>query len=346
MFSYKDVSETGLQRRIPVKKGCIIVLAILILLMVGLGVAAGVAYYKADEQFGLSEAPMISHEDFAVKQTHIRARLLPEKLQDLIIAKVPAEKLNLPSGMPADMEKIVSFVLPHEAALVTTTDYRKGAFEWTLFINERRGGPFLVQIINEQGLVKRLEQLDIAMSWDAVVLEDRGKIVAKGRMSIPEGLENRVLEDFLPDIPETPILIEGDHLLEIAFDNRNGEALTLMGTVADAMGDDWQRFFTEQYAGMALGILPNLHYARLTADLDGFDTLKIKLRIAAQEIAGPNLAFLANMGIPYLKNQLESEYNLILDGDAQWVPEDEEFVGNFTLRGIEPIIDTQLARLF
>ena len=60
------------------KKGCLIILAVLVVLLVLLAIGAFVAYRVGDARLGLSQSPVISHEEAVKGDTRIRFVLSPE----------------------------------------------------------------------------------------------------------------------------------------------------------------------------------------------------------------------------------------------------------------------------
>jgi len=76
-----------------VKKGCLIALLALVLLVVAAAAVVGVAYAKANRQFGLTEAPAISHETVVAGNTVLRIVFKPEALTPLLQRLIPADQI-------------------------------------------------------------------------------------------------------------------------------------------------------------------------------------------------------------------------------------------------------------
>jgi len=328
-----------------VKKGCLIALVVLLVLAAAAVITAGVAYVKLNSQYGISEAAAVPHEKLATKDTRARVVLKPEKLAPFVPKYLPAHAVPLPSWLPSNPESILAKLLPREIALLEGAEYSKGSVGLTLFVNERRLGPFIAQQLNQSGILRELNMI----KWDekSFVAPERGIVKVNGVLPIPDGLEEKVLETWKHELEGKPIIIEGDHLLELALDNRNGEIMTLIGAGAKAAKQDWKMLMENSYAQTGLAILPNIHAIRLNADVVEVNKAKINLRVEGTQEAGNQLEFLVNMfGLPLLKQNLEDSYGIKLDGQPKWDSAQNAFIGEFTLTGFEPLIREQIQAAF
>ena len=315
------------------KKGCLILVGLLLIAAV---VGGGVSFMQANRAFGLSEAEAVSHESVAWKGTKFRFVLKPDKLKEALASYLPKELAQqLPSWMPLSLEDMITKAMPREIALLSGSDYRNARMPLKLFANERRGGPAIVELLNDANVLANVKQVQ----WDkaAFVLQKRGVLTLDGALSLPDGLEEKVQELWTqPGGKQEPVLIEGDNLLEVALDNRNGELLTLIGTIMAVTGQDWQEMLAiPMVKGMVLPLLPSIFTARVTANLVGTDQMDIQIKLASTEEEQGKLAFLLGMALPQLQDNLQAKYQLKLDGKFTWNKEEQALVGNFSLTGFE-----------
>ena len=322
------------------KKGCLAVLAVLAVIVLGGGVFAAYEYNHYKGQFGLDEAPAISYAQYASPETRVRAVLNPEKLTGFIQDHIPPEVAGmLPSWSPVGADSIVAFFMPREVALTAGSDYRGGKVGLELFVNERRGGPVIVEQLAQQNPLANIP----AIQWDPnfVTLAERGALTLKGAVPIPEGLEDRILQTWDHDPGGAPIEPASGHLLALCVDNRNGEILTLAGSIIQALGENWEKIFQEQAAQVALTVIETISYINGEADLKGNDELGATLRIFTKDDQEGLASMLTYMGLPTLQ-QKAGELGLTLDGNFVWDKAQSAIVGTFTLTGFEPIINAKI----
>ena len=322
------------------KKGCLAVFAGLMLLVAGTGFVLAI---QADRQYGLTQAGAISHARFANDHTRLRAVLAIDRLEDYILAHLPKDAA-LPKWLPMELSTLVSKALPREAALLAGSNYAREQVEVMFFLNERRGGPAIAAM----GKVMQPPPALRSLEWEEPLLSmpERGVIQAKAVLPIPEGLEERLLEDWPHDVEGGPLELEGGHVFEFLLDNRNGEAFTLTGALLQASGQDWRQAMDQQGVVLALGVLPLIHDCRLQADLTGPDTMSIRLRVDGDPGAAMACNVVAGMAIPQLKQDLQKKYGLLLEGQAAWSDEENALLGDFTLSGFEPLVNQYIQLWF
>lgn len=321
------------------KKGCLIVGVATLLLVIGVGTIWAL---RMNRQFGLFEAGAISHDKYADARTRLRAVIDGSQVEDLIVRHLP-KGIPLPAWLPVRLETLVKKSLPREVALLEQSDYAKGEVTLTLFINERRGGPFLAEAASALEPPPELNQLE----WERPVLKmpERGVLEAVARLPIPDGLESRLLEDWTHDSEGESLKVEGGHLAELVLDNRNGEAFTLAGALMQASGEDWRARFDEQGAVLAMSVLPMIHDVRLYADLTAQDTLRIHVRANADPNAATALNLFAGYTLPAMKQEAANQ-GMKLEGEAMWNDAEQALIGDLTLTGFEALIDRQVQSMF
>ncbi|MBI2432221.1 MAG: hypothetical protein HYV26_05065 [Candidatus Hydrogenedentes bacterium] len=317
------------------KRGCLIV--VILVPVVSLA-SAGVVFYRANQQYGLFPAEVISQEEFAQANTRLRATIRLADLQDFLKEVLPPET-QLPAWMPFSLEEALPQVLPYQIALLGGANFRTSEYEFTLFVNEQRGGPFIAEIINQSNIFDELQ----VVKWDEKHLsfQRRGVLTVSGTLPMPEGMEDLVLERWTSEASKTPLTIEGGHLFEIALDNRDGEALTLWGTLTEANKQDFRKALAYPEAQSIVETLSHVSSLRIQADLVNPDALKLLFRIYAEPDTGPNLKFmLGAFVIPPIQQELSTKYDMKLDGDTQWDEKEGAVIGDFTLTGFhKPLME-------
>ena len=321
------------------KKGCVIVLIVLAVLLLLTAVAGVIAFNIADTHFGIRMAPEISHENLATRDTRIRMVIKPELLAPYLVEYIPEDAEVDTHGF--ELQEVLRHILPREIALLAASDMTSRNIEVTLFANEKRGGPFISLVVNEEDPFAEIPQ--IAWTSAGLELRERGTLAAEGLIAIPAGVEADLSKLWPTQSQQPPAAIEGNNHLELVIDNMNGDILALAAAVAAASGTPWEEVQKEQTASVAISVIKSISIARLAANMIDVDTAEIDLHIDADPETGAGLQFLiSGVGLPQLKDLLREEYNLILEGDAVWNEAQHTVTGNFTLKGLEAFIKAKV----
>jgi len=328
-----------------VKKGCLIALAAIGLLILAAAVVLGVAYTRFNREIGLTEAPPVSHETVATGNTVFRVVLKPESMAPLL------DKLIPPNAIPAWLaklgyapEKIIPKVLPREVAVLGAPDFATNKLGLTFFLNEKIGGPALVGAINtgkytEDGKPLLASFPKITWSPEGAQLPERGNFQLKGSLAIPDTVEPAILKSWKPSAPVEPLRIEGTHHLEAVLDNRNGDILAFCAALMAAQGKDWESEFKNPPAGpMIEANLPDILDIRAAADMLDFDTVTINLRVDATAEKGPGLEFMVKMVWPNIIIAAEQN-GVTLKGEPVWDAQKGALLLDITVTGIKPTIE-------
>ncbi len=331
------------------KKGCLIALIALALLVVAAVVVAGVAYAKANRQFGLTEAPAVSHETLATGNTVLRIVLKPDTLTAILDKLVPAGQIPpFLAKMGYTPEKMLPMILPREVAVMAAPDLATNKLNLTFFANERRGGPLLVDAINTGNYTQGKKPLDnfplIKWAPEGASLPERGAFELKGNLAIPDTVESAILKSWKPTPPVQPLRIEGTHLLEAVMDNRNGDILAIYAALMAAQGADWQATLKAPPAGpMIEANLPDILDVRAAADLKDFDSATINLRLDATAEKGPGLEFMFKMVWPNVLD-VAAKQGITIKGEPVWDPQKGALLIDLTLSGLKPMLEKTLNR--
>lgn len=317
------------------KRGCLIVSLLLLVVVI---LVAGFMLYTFNRQVGLFEAAPISHETVATPANQFRLVLRPEHLGNSLLPFLPDES-ELPAWLPLDAADSVSLLLPHEIALLSESNFETEQLDLTFFVNERRGGPVFMSLVQDANLnvnLKGFEWADPRFTYP-----QRGVLLGHADLTIPEGVEFALLERWSHTLPETPLSVAEGHLLAGVLDNRNGELLTLMLTLIEANDGDWQTALEDSRMETFLELLVDIYELHLHADLVDKDTLAGLLRVEANPAISPDLTFLSNMVLlPLLKNYIESDLRLEFSAGANWDEDEEALLIDFDITGLESWLKT------
>lgn len=321
------------------KKGCMIALGVLVVLIGAFGVSTFVGYKIANQRFGLSLAPEVHHETLATKDTRFRLVIYPLSMAPILAVFVPPDfKEGILSLSPEDLLK---FVLPREVAVMGRTDLLGKKVQATLFMNEQRLGPLFKDAINGSEFFSQMKQID----WNpgGAQLPERGKFFAGGTLRIPEGVEEEILALWPEKVTGDPPTVSGGNHLELVIDNRQGDILAIAAAVVQANGHDWPTLRGTQYGSMAIGIIESIYSVRLTANFLTADKVKVNLRIESDKQRGPGLQFMiSGLALPFLKDYLKNKQGIILEGEAPWNDAANTIEGDFMLTGVEAAIKKQM----
>lgn len=308
------------------KKGCLIVVLICVLLAIAAGGAAALAARNA----GLFAAPVVSHTTLVTPKNRLSVIVNPQKT---IAALLPLFPESVQAGPVAvDPRKWLSSFLPNEIALLATPNLATGKIEATVFVNEQRGGPMIVEMARQSPLP---EIPGVTFAPEGLQLPARGNLQLRATMPIPESVEAVITENWKQTPPSEQLLPEGTHHLELILDNRNGDLLTFASALVNASGNNWDEVFAE-YGGQIMPFLPGTHDVRIGLSLADLNTAKGQLRIDATADSGVGLAFLLGMGWVYAVGEAKTQYGLDITGEPKWVDEKEAIIADFEIKGLEP----------
>ncbi len=314
------------------KKGCLILLGIVAVLLLGLVIAGVVGFRVANQRFGVSLAPEITHDAYAGADTRIRLVVKPELVTPYIEAYLPDDvEINTAGFKLGD---VINHVIPREIALLAQSDMVGKKVRLTLFANERRGGPLLEMVIRESNVFANISEVN--WTTDGLELHGRGALLAEGDIAIPEAAEAEILSIWPTRAQAPPTPVSGGHLAELVIDNRNGDIFAFAAAAVTAAGDDWEKIRAEDMADKVVNIIESIYLCRMTADMQDKDTIALALRIDMHKDEGPLLhSLLSFLAMPWVDDHLKNEHNLVLDGQLQWDEEESAILGEYTISGIE-----------
>ena len=304
----------------------------IVLLAVGT-VAAALVGYQLNTRYGWLASTPVFHEIMATGDTRVRASVDTVRLGRELAPYIP-EDVALPDWLPWDAPALLPRVLPHEVAVLGGADFRQGNFNFTLFINEQRGGPVLPGYLNSQA---RLKQRFPAVTWEepGFTLQRRGILSVNGFLPLPSELESMVRETWSAEPPAEPLTLLGGHLAEAVIDNRNGEILTLMGALAPVWNMTLEQIRQNPMVEARLELLTGISNVRVAVDFASVDNLLIQIRIEAEPEVGGQLGVMVPFAMPMLAQQLQRRYGLTMQPETSWNAADNTYQVDLSLTGIE-----------
>lgn len=314
-----------------------LIAGLLLLVVVGGG---GFIGYRYAQEFGITEAPLVAHDTLASVDTRVRMRIEPDRLHAFISSLIPDE-LPIPAWVPFDPKARLGDLLPREIALLAGSNYATGQMDLTVFVNERRGGPFIAQLTEQSAALAGMPF--IRWTSPGLTMPRRGVLSATGSIPLPNGLESRILEHWTHQPAADPILIEGGHQFELTVDNRNGELLTFMATLMELNGVDWRMVFADPQFKIAMDVIVGVLSGRATADLVDDDTVLLNIAVRTTPETGGALPFVTGAFIqPQIEQFLITNLGLKLTGSPRFDAASQRVLGEYRITGFKQLIDSQL----
>lgn len=262
--------------------------------------AAAIGYYKVNATFGLSESPQLGYEE--VLDPSARAILVVQSAKALPFLKelLPTEAQALPAWLPFTPQDLLDRGAFREAAVVMGSDLGNNRLNFTLFVNEKIGGPFLVQ----SGITKGAEWFrgGTPLKWNDPPLElpRRGALQGKAHLPVsPEVLQ--ALQSIWPQRKsQVDLPITREHLVELYLDNTDGDLAAFIAAGMDSSGGSGAEALRHP---MVAQTLPAILQLRIAADITGPDQITIQIAITSTPEKANGFPLFFNMGIPQLQKE-------------------------------------------
>ena len=300
----------------------------------GIGaVAAAVTGYQLNTRYGWMASTPVSHDALAPADTRLRVAIDGLRLSRAMEPYLPGD-VSLPKWLPWDLPTLIPRVMPREIALLGHSDFRSGEYKLMLFINEQRGGPILPPYLNSRtGFRQRFP----AVTWEdpGFTLEGRGVLRARGYLELPPELEATIRDTWPAGEMEDTLTLLGGHLAEGVIDNRGGEIVTLIGALAPVWGTSLGTLEQDPQFAAAMALLAGVLDLRAAVDFESTDALLIQIRVNAEPDVGGQLEFLVPLVFPSLAKQVQQKYGLVMSTEYAWKAEENTYVVDITLAGVE-----------
>lgn len=250
---------------------------------------AVVALFVAESRYQfLFAAPRKSHTTQINERTSILAVVNPTLAMPLIRDRL---------GENAPAQWALASVLPYEAALLVSPDVQLGPVEVTLFVNARRLAPVLA----EQSVNAAIPESVPFVTWTSRGFQrvGPGVLTMTGFTDIDLATLREVKAEWgTVTLPSRPA-IEGSHMLEAVIDNRDGALYAVVSALAAK-----NLFELPVQKEVIRKTLAPVATVRAAGDLDGVDTLSIRLTVACQAAAEEGQVTTVSFALGALLNEL------------------------------------------
>lgn len=308
------------------KKGYTIALGVFGLM---LGVVLIIAVIL-DRRFELLwAAPVISHDTLATPETRVKIVITPALLEDQLPQLLPQ------SQVPYWM---IRMALPREIAILSDADVAGGAAGITFFVNDRRLGPFLRDAVNRS----RLRAAIPGLRWSPTEMtaEKRGRLTLSGSIPIESATRETVRAHWPRMLSLDALSLEGNHLLEAMFDNRDGGAFAILASLARPQTPTADLYADKNIMALIAGA-SNLH---ITADLADAGAATVNLRLSTNPKANVIFALKLTLDatIQQLKESVRSTYGIGIEGVS--TVEGDAIKGAYTVTNVDQLFQNLVNR--
>jgi len=325
------------------KKGCLIGIAILAMMLVIVAISLVVIFYAVDRRVGLSTAPDIPWTDYVPISTETAVQVkvnIPLLLRNLkpALEKVPFPKWVTLYGT-ASPNVTIENVLPHSifAALNIRPDLTNGNL--TVFVNERRFGKVMAEMLTYDFLSRTIPQ--VKWNTEGAILHQRGALTINGTLPIPQDVEPVIQEKWPAGGGAEPLSLDSNPMIAACVDNRAGQLVAIAGMMLTAQNQDFKALAESGYGAMAMGLLPEIHTIHLAASLTDADTAQINLRANTTQ-NGQSLFLLLSGFWPMVPQNAQTKWGLTVEGEPAWDAAQHAIVADLKITGIENLVVSRL----
>lgn len=297
---------------------------IILVVVLCLIAAVVVAALVADSKFGVIwGSPRISHDTLVKPETRAVLSLDVPRVKDFIKRQY-LKGVNVP-------DSVIPYALPYEAGLVINPDYILGEMNMTLFVNDRRLAPVILEKANEFKLPSPLDE------WfpEKMAAKQRGLLRRDGVAKMDKLFLAKLKTLWNKPALTDTLKIEGGHTAELVLDNRDGSLLAMASAAASSKGFDLSSVLTDG----RMGVFTNIGSIRLQSDIMPDDSLKLLLTIECTPEADEAMAKVLGMGLEMGFNQLQmmaKMKGLTISGKA--TIEGKKVKGEYTLANVAALM--------
>ncbi|NIA13584.1 MAG: hypothetical protein GWP08_05840 [Nitrospiraceae bacterium] len=296
----------------------LIILVVIVLAVVVVGVVV-------DRKFGaIRTSPKVSHTTLVSESTRALAVVDAPNLKGFIERHFLQDTGIPPWALP--------LALPYEAALVVDADLGTNDLSPTIFINDKRLAPVILELLNGTPLPAPLSTW---FSGAQMQREKPGVLTLKGSAKVEPGLLGQIRALWPNTDVGEPIQTEGGHLAEIILDNRDGSAVALVGAVMQTQGQNLGEIINEG----RLGMIKDLAFVRIQADVTDDDTLNLRIEIECTPGAERGTVAMMGFALDFALAQAKSQatpMGISLEWQSEVV--EKTVVYNITIKDWTPLL--------
>ena len=269
-----------------------IALIVLLVIVAGLVVAALVVNSKYEV---LTASPRVSHDTFVKPETRAQIALNIPMARD-IIKKRFLKGVNVPDWT-------LDSALPYEAALIINPDPILSEMNLSLFINDQRLAPFILDKANQFKLPAPLNE------WfpDKMIRKDRGILIRNGVARMDRLVLSKIKAQWKNPPPTEALRLQNGHLFEVLLDNRDGSAVAIVGAIAATRGMDLGDLLNEG----RLGVVANIAAIRFQADITPDNALKARAAIECTPETDDAQVKIIGMGLEMANPQIQNYAKMV-----------------------------------
>lgn len=310
-----------------VKKGCAVVLVLLLLVLI----ATGVSVWQLNRRYAvLFTAPVVDHLSLVSERPAFR----------LVVDPAPLAP-HIQTFLQEHLQREVPFwaidqILPYGLSAVLYNDFDGNEVVLDVLLNERRLGPFLAESINASGILETFDALGLPK--EGARWEGPGKLRARGAAPMDQETHEKVWYTWGGGGIGTALEIEGDHLIEVVGDNRDGDAYLAAASLMKAYDFELDEE-TQKISFPSFQFVTNL---RLTADRTDADEVALRLAMEVipemrDRVAVVNLKVGVDELVEQLAEHLAQEHGLSMVGGSRW--EENAMVWEYTIDDFSKFIE-------
>lgn len=281
--------------------------------ILGLAAVAGViALIVLNALTGLvTAAPPLDFEALAGLHPGVRVQINTALIERQILEEVRD------SGQVPVPRFLVRAMLPHGFSAWFAPDFDRNSIEMRALLQEKRGGPLIARLLNRRGVLAEIEQF--AFDVEGFRAPQRGAVTVDGWYP----LEKNAGDELFSEFTETPALelrpMDGDHLIELRAENRNGGAYLVFASLLYAFEID----LDEQEEQLSLTSFQFVEQIALTADVVLGDSVGFVCEMDIEpgqrnKIAIVNLKAGLQELLERVGGDLKKNHGLVLSGQSEW----------------------------
>ncbi|MCX8065262.1 MAG: hypothetical protein N3G21_08840 [Candidatus Hydrogenedentes bacterium] len=323
-----------------IKKGCLISLLVFLTLLILAGV---VILWVISQSYGLTKAPHIPLPDKFPSNATCKATLRIEPHLKNIERIIPWDELGAKLQIPG-LQSIIPLVLPYEIGIWSITDMPSKSININIAVSEKRLGPIIYEVLQSESPWLNVKQI----KWNPQGLEytNRGLILLKGTLPIPQGLEETVSKEWIH--PEKAVSVNispnSKELFEITLDFHSGDIYVWTSAITSALGISLEEEKEKnQYIKLGMDIAKKLKFLYASVVPKKEDELEVNIELfATPESRGALEFFIGGLGLPFAQEYLIKNYGIKLEGKLNWDESKNALTGRLYLRNYENFLKAKL----
>ncbi|MCH7959728.1 MAG: hypothetical protein IID08_06340 [Candidatus Hydrogenedentes bacterium] len=301
-------------------------------------VLAGVGLFVLDLRYSvIRETPPVDHESFTDLHPSVRVFVNPSRAGDRLGA-VLEQRLGRP--VPG---WVVDAILPHALSLIVFANHDSGRIEMSGMLNTRRLDPLIREMIDVFDIAARYPE--IAWSEQGVIRAERGVLLHDASVVMEAEAKEAAWYVWKHGFEPRPLPLEGNHLIEVVFDNRDGGAYLAVASLLNAYGFN----LDEEEEDIGLTSLQFVRSARLEIDFVADDAVAIRFSLdvvpgTRNRMAVVNMKVGLDRVFTEAGERAQERHDLTLSGDSEWKGDTLEF--DYRLRPADRFIEQILGGEF